>query len=549
MLISVVRGVVQALHAALLLSVIMLSTALAAAPDSIKQRFEFLDNYQKKPGLVGNSEVKAWTKKDKAAFLHYLDMIYDRAPGLIERAVQYRPVRVYRYSNPKSQNLTAIPNTQELILADWWFISRGNVTRQRRDILNMQPLAHEMFHLADPFASVSYSKEWQAVAAPRMQKVRDYFKAKGMGIFEARKTSKTFDEHDPIAHAQNLPYLWAAYAMYEALAESGATMIVQKHIKIAPEMRKILKANFLDRPGKKILAKILANQALSAWEKGDIKKAVELFSKTEKAGATWGKFYSFRANLWNANRSVLKDALRNELLDLTKAIKIMAFDGPSDLNARARLWALIGQPKLAIKDYSDYLNVHVFMADVVYKRALAYLNVGDLGSALKDFDLLIAREPNSPKTPIAYMARSSVKVGLKQFDGALQDMNKAISLSPKPIPRLYFQRAMIWQKKKDTAKALADFSKVIELNAEFFDAYFRRGFIFISLKRFDDAIRDFEAAHKLKPRKLGTIITLALLVKYKGDTSRADALLRTANKINPALTKKLMESIKIGDGK
>ena len=234
---------------------------------------------------------------------------------------------------------------------------------------------------------------------------------------------------------------------------------------------------------------------------------------------------------------------------ISVAIKIMAFDGPSDMNARARLWTLLGQHKLAIKDYSDYLNVHVFMADVVYKRALTYLKVGNLESALKDFDVLIAREPNSQNTPLAYMGRSSVKVGLKQFDDALQDMNKAISLRPKPAPRLYYQRGLIWQKKKNTAKALADFSKVIELKADSFDAYFRRGFILISLKRFDDAARDFEAAHKLKPRKVATIVTLAKLMKHKGDTARADALMSTAREINPALTKKIMEMINFGDGK
>ena len=552
MLISAVPLIVQPLLAIVLLSVVMLSAALAAAPDSVKQRFELLNSYQKKPGLVSNPPgggAKVWTKKDKAAFWYSLDMIYDRAPGLIERAVQYRPIRVYRARNPKFQKLIAMTNTQELFMGDWWFNPRANVTRQRRDILNMQPLAHEMFHLSEPFLSVSYSQEWQAAVASRMQKVRDHFKAKGMGIFEARKTSKTYDEHDLIAHAQGLPYLWAAYAMYEALAESGATMIVQKHIKIAPGMRKILKANFFDRPGKKTPAKVLAHQALSALENGDTKKAVELFSKAEKAGATWGQFYYYRAEMWNANLLVLKDALRNVVRDLSKAIKIMAFDGPQALNRRAEILKRVGQYKLAIKDYSDFLDVHVFMAETVYQRALTYQRMGDLGSALKDFDLLIAREPNSPKTPLAYLSRSRVKLTLKQPDGALQDVERAISLHPKPVPQFYYQRARIWLQKKDTAKALADFSKTIELDADFYDAYHGRGFELIILKRFDDAARDFEAAHKLQPRNVVMIVALAKLVKYKGDTVRADALMRTAREINPALTKKIMGIIKVGDEK
>src|SRR6267142_634953 len=69
----------------------------------------------------------------------------------------------------------------------------------------------------------------------------------------------------------------------------------------------------------------------------------------------------------------------------------------------------------------------------------------------------------------------------KNYDAAIQFFNAALTDNPKDVRALY-NRAIAYESKKDYAKAIADFSKAIEVNPTYAPAYGGRGHVYVDLK-------------------------------------------------------------------
>ena len=63
----------------------------------------------------------------------------------------------------------------------------------------------------------------------------------------------------------------------------------------------------------------------------------------------------------------------------------------------------------------------------------------------------------------------------------------------------YHERAKTYQHLEQYEDALADFTKVLELQPDNAHAYFRRAFAFKSLGKFEEAAEDFEKSRSLQP--------------------------------------------------
>jgi tetratricopeptide (TPR) repeat protein len=90
--------------------------------------------------------------------------------------------------------------------------------------------------------------------------------------------------------------------------------------------------------------------------------------------------------------------------------------------------------------------------------------------------------------------------------------------------------------------SLQDYTKAIELNPKFADAYYNRGLLRFNNRRDDGAIRDFTKAIELKPRLTPAYSKRALARKNKGDYLGAIADLEQAIQLQPA-RKKTLESL------
>jgi len=89
-----------------------------------------------------------------------------------------------------------------------------------------------------------------------------------------------------------------------------------------------------------------------------------------------------------------------------------------------------------------------------------------------------------------YYYTSESKFKLKDYDGALSDLSKALEIKPN-FAQAYNARGMIHSVLNDNKSAIIDYTKAIELNDKDEDSYNSRGVAKFELKDYDGAIGDY----------------------------------------------------------
>jgi len=499
-LISLRRRLVPASFA-ILLMMAMVSTTSAEAPETIRQRFEFHDVYVPKLGtkqLPGGS--KPWTKAERTAFLRQVDRAYDAAPNIVKQVVLYRKVRSYRAKNPKFGAIVSLPKTNGMIVPDWFLHRPSGVSKDEFDRKTLFTVVHELTHLYEPFGSLSYDPRWQALAAPRIQKIRDHFKAEDKSVTEAYERSKPRTQYDSLAQAQGLPSLYAAISLREALAEVTATMVTMEDVEIPPDMRAFVQANILEKNVTKEPAKELAHQAMTALEEGDIERAKQLFGDAEKAGANWVGINCNRGDMWQSimmrgGKGALSYGFK-ALAYYMRATKVAGSDGIDVLLDRGRIQSAFRDYRGAATAFSAYLAIDLHNTKALLWRATAYQKGKEWRKALADFDTLISRKLD---TLAIRQGRAEVRLALGDAAGAIDDVNAAIHIAGGSHADLFECRGRANQERGDSNHAIADFTKAIELDKDYYIAYMERAGAFFLSGRFEEARTDFTNALRLHP--------------------------------------------------
>ncbi len=105
----------------------------------------------------------------------------------------------------------------------------------------------------------------------------------------------------------------------------------------------------------------------------------------------------------------------------------------------------------------------VSVEDPVIKKVLEtgkkQLNAGDLNAALDTYTKAIEQVKDNP---ILYTCRGNLKKELGDFDGAIEDINKALELSEEGW--IYTERADVYDRKGENELALQDFKKALSLD-------------------------------------------------------------------------------------
>ncbi len=114
-----------------------------------------------------------------------------------------------------------------------------------------------------------------------------------------------------------------------------------------------------------------------------------------------------------------------------------------------------------------------------------------------------------------YYKRGAVYLKLKLFDKALANFSKAIELSPTE-PTFYDARESVLCDLKRFDKALADADHMIQIYPKSDRAYVSRGFIHLKQKNDSLALKDFEAAIKLNPNDPLSLINESAVYAQQG---------------------------------
>ncbi len=142
--------------------------------------------------------------------------------------------------------------------------------------------------------------------------------------------------------------------------------------------------------------------------------------------------------------------------------------------------------------------------------------------ALRDYNRAIELSP-SP-VPDYLNNRAYVYMALGRYDEALRDYNLAIDLSPEPDPDYLFNRAHVYMALGRYEEALRGMTDAITASRNPAYRYFNdRGIVYANLGRYQDALSDYDAALRLRPDLADTYFNRGNALVYLG--RHADAVM------------------------
>ncbi|GBD51050.1 tetratricopeptide repeat family protein [Microcystis aeruginosa NIES-298] len=238
---------------------------------------------------------------------------------------------------------------------------------------------------------------------------------------------------------------------------------------------------------------------------------------------------------------------------------------PEGYHKRANARFEKGDKQGAIEDYNVFLQ-KVRDARIFYSRGNSSADVGDDQGAITDYlqslsispiDVTVYSNRGNARTdtatipdnvqvtprisenPISYNNRGIIRRQTGDKEGALEDLDRAISLnSNNPIP--YNNRGVIRFDLGDNAGALEDLNMAIALQSNYAEAYYNRGLVKEKMGDKKGAIADYQLAITYRPNYGEAYYNLALATyDDKNPSSRvgslnylqkaANALIKTGN--------------------
>lgn len=144
------------------------------------------------------------------------------------------------------------------------------------------------------------------------------------------------------------------------------------------------------------------------------------------------------------------------------------------------------------------------------------------------------------RDPRAWIVRGQHLMDGQQYTAAIQDFNRALSVSPGNAQAL-FDRAVAWVRMGDYQKAMLDCDESLVANPSL-EAYSLRGDLWMRLENLDLAIADYEAAKRFDEQVAEAYELRAEKQRAAGATAEADADQVRAKEIREAMIEKPTEA-------
>lgn len=169
----------------------------------------------------------------------------------------------------------------------------------------------------------------------------------------------------------------------------------------------------------------------------------------------------------------------------------------------------------SIAYYNSYIATHTPRPIDYLGRAMDYMTLRDYEHAIQDLSKAIDLTPDFT---LAYLIRANARflnskistdndrdksdetilptLRRNSIRAAINDLDTVIKLSPS-MPVAHYNKGVILAEEGDLTSALAAFTKAIELKKDFGEAYFNRGYVYLSLGNRDAAFSDLSIAGSL----------------------------------------------------
>ena len=233
------------------------------------------------------------------------------------------------------------------------------------------------------------------------------------------------------------------------------------------------------------------------FSKNDYASAVKFWRYDERYFQGLSQSIFLKLNELLARTGLTQEAQRTEFQNITSSA-ISAAKQAQALNPRNSFNnVLLG---------SIYENLIPFIADAS-------------GFALSSYSGAVALDPQNPSN---YLALARVKVAKKELDGAVADLEKAVSLKNDYTPAR-FLLVQVYDQQGKLADAIRRAEELVSLNVNDVGALFQLGFLYYKNNQFDEAKPALERAVELSPNYSNARYFLGLI--YDKDIStKAQAL-------------------------
>ena len=272
----------------------------------------------------------------------------------------------------------------------------------------------------------------------------------------------------------------------------------------------------------------------------DFTKAIEIDPNYPFAYANRGLAYTYRKDLTRA------------ILDYNKAIELEP--KLAVYTNRGCAYANQGNISQAISDFTKAIELNPNDAYAYTNRGLAYASQKNFAQAISDSAKAI--EIN-PKYAEAYYSRGLAYCGTKEYDKAQQDMHKAQELGYVIDPKILdaikktseskysvvgsvvkiaeeaYSKGCEYSKNGNYDQAISEYTKAIEINPNYEQAYGNRGGSYANHGNLPKAISDYTKAIELNPKDVMNYYNRGTVYKDQGDLAQAASDFTKAIEIDP----------------
>ncbi|ERE73137.1 tetratricopeptide repeat protein 6 [Cricetulus griseus] len=191
--------------------------------------------------------------------------------------------------------------------------------------------------------------------------------------------------------------------------------------------------------------------------------------------------------------------------------------------------------KLAITDLTTAVNMDKNSYIAFYNRALCYTKIKDLDMALRDYGIVLLLNAGERITLNTFINRGLIYTELKLYGFALEDFKQAALLSQTSV-NLCQATAMCHHRIKEFEGAVDFFTRAVNINSCFLDAYIGRGNSYMEYEQ-DKALKlaqkDFLKALHIDPSSLKARISLGYNLQIQGKFQKAWNHFTIATEIYP----------------
>jgi tetratricopeptide (TPR) repeat protein/transglutaminase-like putative cysteine protease len=204
-----------------------------------------------------------------------------------------------------------------------------------------------------------------------------------------------------------------------------------------------------------------------------------------------------------------------------------------EFGRRAGLFVDQGMQKEALADYSKAIELNPSSVWALSNRGITRVQVGDLAGARADLEKAESLDPTYVQVFVGRGMLADVEHRPKD---AIDAYTKALQREPDNDYALT-QRAAAYAALGDHDKAVADrvakADAAVAANPDTASPYVDRGNLMLDIRRFDDAIKNFDKALSLEPANGMAMADRGLARAWKGDVEAASNDLNAASAIDP----------------